>query len=103
MPAFRAAITQARPAACFVGDVMFEVALGGGAAADRADAGGVPDLGQVPQLHPGVVSPGLEPVVTVAGAEGVKLDDQVVPLPGCGTVLGRGAGAAVERGVPVLV
>src|SRR5437764_3879156 len=77
MPAFRAAVTKARPAACLVRDVVLEVALAGGAAADRAGAGRVPDLGQVPQLDPGIVALGGEPVVAVVGAEGVELDDQV--------------------------
>src|SRR5690348_9291708 len=98
-PAFGAGVAQAGPAACFVGDVVLEVALGGGAAADRADAGGVPDLGQVPQFHSGVVAAGLEPVVAVLGREGVEFDDEV----------GAGSGGAqppgprpARRPVPVL-
>ena len=75
MPAFRAAITQARSATALVGDVVLEVALGGGPAADRAGAGGVPDLGQVPELDSGVVALGLEPVVAVPGAQRAELDD----------------------------
>src|SRR5690349_24339440 len=77
MPALRTAITEARPAARLERDIMFEVALAGGSAADRAGTGGVPDLGQVPQPDPWVVAPGLEPVVALLGAQGVQLDDQV--------------------------
>src|SRR5689334_10501226 len=73
MPALRAGVAQARSATALVRNVMFEVALGGGPPADRADTGGVPDLGQVPQPDPGVVSPGLEPVVAMLGAERVQL------------------------------
>jgi hypothetical protein len=43
--------------------VVLEVALGGGPPADGAGAGGVPDLGQVPEPDPGVVPPGLVPVL----------------------------------------
>src|ERR1044072_5291393 len=88
MPAFGAAITKARPAARLVRDVVFEVALAGGAAADtawarggpragRAGVGGVLDLAQGPQRGAGVVAAGGEPVVAVLGAERVQLDDQV--------------------------
>src|SRR5690242_2722277 len=128
-----AAITQARPATRLVRDIMFEVTLASWPAADRTDAGGVPDLGQVPQLDSGVAALGLEPVAAVLGAEGVELDDEVgsgaggaqppgpgssrrpvplfegeaepgpVPAPGFRAGLRLGPGAAVERGVPVLV
>ncbi len=77
MAAFRAAIAQARPAAGFVGDVVLEVALAGGPAADRAGAGRVADLGQVPQLDPGIVALGLEPVIAVLGRKRVQGDEQV--------------------------
>ena len=79
MPALRAAVTQARPSARLVRGVVLEVALGGGSPADRAGAGGVPDLGQVPQPDPGVVAPGLVPVLAVPGVQGVDRDDQVRP------------------------
>ena len=82
MPAFRARVTKTRPAARFVGDVVLEVALARGPAADRAGAGGVPDLGQVPEPDPGLVAGGPEPVITGLGAEGIELDDQVRPVPG---------------------
>jgi hypothetical protein len=48
VPALRAGVTQTGTAACFVRGVVLVVALGGGAAADGAGAGAVPDLGQVP-------------------------------------------------------
>jgi hypothetical protein len=75
-------VAQAGPAARLIGNVVLEVALAGGPPADRANAGGVPDLGQVPQLDPGVVPLGREPVITVLGGEGVQLDDQVRAGPG---------------------
>ncbi len=40
-------------------------------------AGGVPDLGQVPELDPGIVARGLEPVIAVLGGDGVQRDEQV--------------------------
>ena len=82
MPAFRAGVAQAGPAARLVRDVVLEVALAGRPAADRARAGGVPDLGQVPELDPRLVPGGLEPVIAVLGAEGIEFDDQVRPVPG---------------------
>ena len=56
---------------------MLVVALGGGAAADGAGAGGVPDLGQVPELDPGVVAVGFVAVVAGVGGDRVDRDDQV--------------------------
>src|SRR6266487_299158 len=75
MPALRAAITQARPPACLIRGVVLKVSLGGGAAADGAGAGGVPDLRQVQQLDPGVVAAGLVAVVAGVGGEGVHGDE----------------------------
>src|ERR1051325_6014916 len=54
--AFGVGVAQAGPTACFVGGVVLVVALAGGPAADRAGAGGVPDLGQVPEPGAGVVA-----------------------------------------------
>ena len=54
--ALRAGVAETGPAACFVRGVVLVVALGGGPAADGAGAGGVPDLGQVPQPDPGIVA-----------------------------------------------
>src|SRR6185437_10888714 len=67
MPTFRTAVAQAGPAARLVRGVVLEVAGRGGSPADRAGAGGVPDLGQVPQPGPGIVTPGLVPVHAGAG------------------------------------
>jgi hypothetical protein len=72
--ALRAAVAQAREAAGLVRDVVLEVAAGGGAPADRAGAGGVPDLGQVPQLDPGVVALGRKAVVAAFGGDRVERD-----------------------------
>ncbi len=56
---------------------MLEVAGGGGAPADGAGAGGVPDLGEVPELDPGVVALGRKAVVAVLGGDRVERDGQV--------------------------
>ncbi len=56
---------------------MLEVAGGGGAPADGAGAGGVPDLGQVAELDPGVVALGRKAVVAVVGGDRVERDGQV--------------------------
>src|SRR2546423_77808 len=48
VPTFRAAVAQARPSACFVGGVMFEITPLGWPAAARPGTGRVPDLSQVP-------------------------------------------------------
>ena len=42
----------------------------------------MPDLGQVPQLDPGIVAAGLVPVVAILGAERVEGDPQVRPVSG---------------------
>jgi hypothetical protein len=62
-----AAITQARPATRLIRDIMFEVTLARWPPTHRAGASRVPDLGQVPQLDPGIVAFGGEPVVAVLG------------------------------------
>ena len=99
VPAFRAGVAQAGPAAGFVGGVVLEVGLAGGPAADRPGAGGVPDLGQVPELDPGIVASGLEPVVAVLGGDRVQGDDQVGPVSGGGQPPGAvAAGRAVRPG-----
>src|SRR6478609_592662 len=79
MTTLRTPVAQAGPSARLVRRVVLEVALGGGPPADGAGAGGVPDLGQVPERDPGVVAPGLVPVLAGAGAEGVDRDGQVRP------------------------
>src|SRR3984885_13087265 len=79
--AFRAAITQAAPATGLVGDVVLEIAVGGGSSATRGGASGVPDLGEVAEQDAGVVAGGLESVITLVGGDRVQGDDQV-RLPG---------------------
>ena len=131
--AFWAAITQAGSSARFVRRVVLEVALGGGPPADRAGTGGVPDLGQVPELNARIVAPAFKPVVAVLRGERVEGDQQVRPIAGGvqppGSVaagrpvpagrgegeprrpwprafpvtLGHGSGTAVADSVPVLV
>jgi anaerobic selenocysteine-containing dehydrogenase len=131
--ALRAGIAQAGPPARFIRGVVLDVALGGGPTADRAGAGGVPDLDQVLQLDAWVVAVGLVPVVAVLGRERVQRHDQVGPgsggvqppgavpaarpIPAGGgegepgrpgtrafpVALGLGPGAAVTDSVPLLV
>ena len=81
MPALRTAVTQAGPAARLVGDVVLEVGLGGGSSAGGGGAGGVPDLGQVPQLAARIMPGRLEPVITRPSGDRVHRERQV-PLPG---------------------
>ena len=81
VPALRSAIAQARSPARFVGDVVLEIALGGGPPAAGPGAGGVADLGEVAELDPGVVALGLIAVITLIGGDRVE-GDQQVPLPG---------------------
>src|SRR5690349_5356594 len=98
VPELRDGVTQAGAAACFVRDVVLVVALGGGAAADGAGAGGVPDLGQVPEPGPGIVTLGLESVVARVGGDRVERHDQVGP--GAGGAQPPGAISAAGRPVP---
>src|ERR1700678_2369314 len=98
MPALRRAITQTRSTLGFIRGVVFEVALLRGATAGRAGAGGVPDLGQVPELDPRVVAGSLEPVIAGIGGDRVDADDQV-RLPGDP---GAQPPPAVPAGRPVL-
>src|SRR6185437_1742211 len=79
MTTLRTPVAQAGPSACLVRGVVLEVALGGGPPADRAGAGGVPDLGQVPEPGPGVVAAGLVLVPARVGVQGVDRDGQVRP------------------------
>ena len=73
----RTPITQARSPARFVRRVVLEVALAGGSPTDRAGAGRMPDLGQVPKLDPRVMAVGFVPVLAVVGVQGVDPHDQV--------------------------
>ena len=79
--ALGSAVTQTRPPARLVWDVVFEISLRGRPAAGRPGARRVPDLGQMPQLDPGIMPSCREPVVAVLGGDRVQRDDQV-PLPG---------------------
>src|SRR6266852_5961506 len=59
----------------------------------------MPDLAQVPQLDPGVVALGLEPVVTILGGDRVKRDDQAGPVcPGSQPPGAVSAGRPVRAG-----
>src|SRR4029077_15498605 len=80
-PALRPAIAQTRPAAGLIRNVMLEVTPPGGPPAPRPGTPGVPDLRQVPQHHPGIMAPGLPPVITLPGRQRPDLD-QHLPLPG---------------------
>ena len=95
--AFGAGVAEARASACLIRDVVLVVALGGGAAADGAGAGGVPDLGQVPQRDPGIVAAGLVPVVAGVGGDRVDRDDQVRSGSGGAQPPGPGIGRGLER------
>jgi len=75
------AVAHTGPAVCLVGDVVLEVAVAGWSPAGRGDTDGVPDLGQVPQLDPRVMTAGLEPVVARVQGDRVQ-GDQQVPLAG---------------------
>src|SRR6185312_3781319 len=74
---FRAAITQARSSARLVRGVVLEVALSGGPAAARSGASRVPDPGQVPELDPGIMALGLEPVIALLRGDRIESDQQV--------------------------
>ena len=74
VPTLGTAIAQAAPSTGLVWDVMFEISLSGGPTADRPGASGVPDLGQVAELDPGVVALGLIPVVALLGGDRVQRD-----------------------------
>jgi len=58
---------------------MLEVAGRSWPAAARPGARGVPDLGQVPQQHPGIMPPGLVPVIAAAGGDRPDPQEQVPP------------------------
>ncbi len=77
VPTFRAAVAQAAPAAGLVRGVVVEVALRSRPAAPGPGAGCVPDLGQVPQLDPGIMALGLEPVIALLRGDRIEGDQQV--------------------------
>src|SRR5580692_4693718 len=80
-PALGPAITQTGSAIGLVRNVMLEITSGRGPPAARPGTPRVPDLRQVPEHHPGIVAPGLPPVITVPGRQRPDLD-QHLPLPG---------------------
>ena len=92
----RAGVAQTGPAACLVRHVVLEVALGGRPPADRTGAGRVPDLGQVPELDPRIMTVGFVPVVAGVGGDRVDGEDQVRAGPRGGQPPG-----AVPAGRPV--
>ena len=104
-PTFWPPITQARPSARFIRGVVVVVTLRGWPTAPRPSASGVPDLGQVPKLDPGIMAFGLEPVIAWPGIDRVELDQQVRPASGGaqapGPWLGRGC-EGESRPVPGL-
>src|ERR1700733_4796098 len=77
----RVPVAQTGPTARLVRDVVFEITSLGGTAAAGPGAGGVPDLGQVPEHDPGIVALGLPPVIAVPGRQRPDLDHEVL-LPG---------------------
>src|SRR5690348_11216693 len=96
VPALRTGVAAAGASADVVRGVVVDVALGGGPPADRAGAGGVPDLDQVLQPDPGIVAAGLVPVVAGVSGQGLQGDDQVRPGSG-----GAQPPGAVPAGRPV--
>src|SRR5580692_7480432 len=80
-PALRAAITQTRSATGLIRNVMLEITSGRGPPAPRPGTSGVPDLGQVPEHHPGIMTLSLPPVIAVPGRQRADLDQHVL-LPG---------------------
>src|SRR5262249_49963352 len=81
-PTLRAAVAHTGPSACFVRDVVLEIARRRRPSAARPGAGRVPDLGQMPQPAPGIMTPGLEPVIAVLRGDRVEADQQVRPASG---------------------
>src|SRR6266704_3184462 len=96
-PALRAAVAQARPSVRLIRGVVLEVALRRRPAAPGPGAGRVPDLGQMPQPAPGVMTPGLEPVIAVLRGDRIEADQQVRPAPGDAQPPGPLSGGGCER------
>ena len=76
-PTLWTAVAQARPPARLVRGVVLEITLCGWSAAARSGARRVPDLGQVPELDPGIMALGLEPVVAFPGIDRVEPNQQI--------------------------
>src|ERR1700722_7681058 len=66
-PALRPAVTQARPATGLIRNVVLEVTSISRTPAAGSGAGRVPDLGQVPEHHPGIMAPGFPAVIAAPG------------------------------------
>src|SRR6266568_1883411 len=96
-PALRAAVAQARPSARLIRGVVLEVALRRRPAAPGPGAGRVPDLGQMPQPAPGIMTPGLEPVIAVLRGDRIEADQQVRPGSGGAQSPGPSFGGGGER------
>jgi hypothetical protein len=79
--AFRVPVAQTRPATSLVRNVMLEVGTLRRPAAAGPGARGVPDLGQVPQHHPGIMAVRLVPVVAAFTGDRPDLQEPV-GLPG---------------------
>ena len=79
MTALRIPITHTRTATGLIWDVMFEITSGRGSSAARSGTPRVPDLGQVPEHDPGIMAPGLPPVITVPGGQRPDLDQHLLP------------------------
>ena len=75
--AFWVAVAQTGSSPGFVRDIVFEVAVGGGALAAGAGACGVPDLGEVPELDTGIMPLGLVPVIAAFGGDRLDVQEQV--------------------------
>jgi len=80
-PALRIPVAQAGPAIGLVGDVMFEVTATSRTPTAGTGTGCVPDLREVPEHYPGIVTPGLPSMITLPGGDRPDLDQQVL-LPG---------------------
>src|SRR5689334_6557140 len=96
-PTLRTAVAHTGPSACFVRGVVLEVALRRRPAAPRSGAGRVPDLGQMPQPAPGIMTPGLEPVIAVLRGDRIEADQQVRPAHGDAQPPGPSFGGGCER------
>src|SRR6185312_7168053 len=97
MSTLRAAVAHTGPSACFVRGVVLEVALLRRPAAPRSGAGRVPDLAQMPQPAPGIMTPGLEPVIAVLRGDRIEADQQVRPAPGDAQPPDPSSGGGSER------
>src|SRR5580692_4613920 len=80
-PALRPAITHTRSATGLIRNIVLEITSGRGPPAARPGTPRVPDLRQVPEHHPGIMPPGLPPVITLPGRQRPDLDQQL-PDPG---------------------